>query len=66
MFVFKQEDVLFTMVGWYKQEIKLPEKEIPDVNYVLDVWIPEVRNYSALCQNNLCTRNILYWMEAII
>lgn len=37
----QQEDVLFTMVGWYKQETKLPEKEIPDVNYVLDVWIPE-------------------------
>ena len=50
MFVFQQEDVLFTMVGWYKQETKLPEKEIPDVNYVLDVWIPEVRH---LCQHTV-------------
>lgn len=37
----QQEDVLFTMVNWYKQETKLSHKEIPDVNYVLDVWIPE-------------------------
>lgn len=37
----QQEDILFTMVNWYKQETKLSPKEIPDVNYVLDVWVPE-------------------------
>ncbi|XP_056022157.1 uncharacterized protein LOC130055028 [Ostrea edulis] len=37
----QQEDVLYTMMEWYRQETKLSDNEIPDVSYVIDVWIPE-------------------------
>ncbi|XP_056022161.1 eukaryotic translation initiation factor 3 subunit J-A [Ostrea edulis] len=36
-----QEDVLYTMMEWYRQETKLSDNEIPDVSYVIDVWIQE-------------------------
>ncbi|XP_069138182.1 PWWP domain-containing DNA repair factor 3A-like [Argopecten irradians] len=37
----QQDDIYFTLITWYKEAKGLTTDELPDFDYVMDVWIPE-------------------------